>query len=85
MKIVFKIVRIMHTLQSTRDFSATSTSSAPSISNKSANMKNCEQPKSSDEKSLDKPRPPSAGSSSAVKPPYSYIALSNYLITSSDD
>lgn len=45
----------------------------------SANIKSSESPKSED-KNLDKekPRPTSESSTSAVKPPYSYIALSNY-------
>jgi hypothetical protein len=49
--------------------------------NGSANIKSCESPKS-EEKLLDKdkPRPTSESSTSAVKPPYSYIALSNYLV-----
>jgi hypothetical protein len=39
--------------------------------------KSCEQAKAGDEKRLDKqPRDPSPSTSSSVKPPYSYIALS---------
>jgi hypothetical protein len=46
----------------------------------SANMKSSESP-NIDDKNLDKEksRPASESSTSAVKPPYSYIALSNYL------
>lgn len=71
---------VMDTLQSTRDFRA-----APFVRNsvsprpcKSVNSSKNSESTKSDDKSLDKPRPPSANSSSAVKPPYSYIALSNY-------
>lgn len=46
----------------------------------SANIKSNESPKIEDKHSdKEKSRPPSESSTSAVKPPYSYIALSNYL------
>lgn len=70
----------MNTLQGTRDYcNAQSQSASPlpgkqKVTTKSANSETTK----SDETSLEKPRPPSANSSSAVKPPYSYIALSNY-------
>lgn len=65
----------MHTLQSARDFSnapSQSTSPLPCKSKISS-----EQPKV-EEKVTEKARPPSASSTAPVKPPYSYIALSNY-------
>lgn len=47
----------------------------------SANIKSSEAPKS-DDKNLEKEKPQMSSESptSAVKPPYSYIALSNYLL-----
>lgn len=66
----------MHTLQNTMEFRAAQSPSSPPPC-KNIGKKISEATKS-DEKCLEKPRPPSANSSSAVKPPYSYIALSNY-------
>lgn len=56
-----------------------SASTQLSVKNNSSNLKSSESPKV-DEKNLDKEktRPNSESSTSAVKPPYSYIALSNY-------
>ena len=69
----------MHTLQGTRDFTGAPSQSSSPLPCKNG-VKNSEQTKN-EEKISEKPRPPSANSSSAVKPPYSYIALSNYLLT----
>lgn len=63
----------MHTLQSGRDFSAAQSEASPTLPCKNVTSESSEKAKSDE-----KPRPPSANSSSAVKPPYSYIALSNY-------
>jgi hypothetical protein len=64
----------MHTLQSTMDFRVAASSPTLPILKKSSETLII------DDKSLEKPRSPSANSSSSspVKPPYSYIALSNY-------
>ncbi|CRL00180.1 CLUMA_CG013454, isoform A [Clunio marinus] len=63
----------MHTLQSTMEFRAGQSQSSSPLLSKSTSKVN--ESTKSEEKNLEKPRPPSAGSSSAVKPPYSYIAL----------
>lgn len=66
----------MHTLHNSKDFCKSTSQSCSPLPNKNSS-KNSEVSKS-DDKNSEKPRPPSANSSSAVKPPYSYIALSNY-------
>jgi hypothetical protein len=61
--------------QNTLDFH--NAQSASPLPCKNTGSKNNEQTKS-EEKRLDKQRDDSPSTSSAVKPPYSYIALSNY-------
>lgn len=71
----------MNTMQqNTTEFRGVMSTQLPAKIN-SANIKSSEAPKS-DDKSLEKEKPQMSSESptSAVKPPYSYIALSNYLL-----
>lgn len=67
----------MHSLQGTKDFCTAPLEQLSPLPCKNTGSKNSEQTKI-EEKTLEKSRSPSANSTSAVKPPYSYIALSNY-------
>lgn len=59
------------------EFRTAQSQASTQLTTKNNIAKPSDSPKT-DEKSLEKPRPPSETSTSAVKPPYSYIALSNY-------